>query len=276
MSLDKNYWTELAADYVTAGPYRTKRALILAMAVAEHETCSSRAWPGTWNFGAVQLRTLTSAERDAFKSGTLKAGSTYPGNPGGVLHVDTHPTPQGPVPYPVWFATFPDRVSGIAYFLRVLDKLSNGAATKPDAWAGSLAEAMYLRGYYEGAHAGARPLGQRVAPYNAGEAANISDYTLAVTRCLTAIVPQLPADWQAEDPRQPPTPPPGPGQEAGEAGEDEGLPGNAHTDLTAVSVASAVAAPRNAVVLRLVEALLSALKSIVNRLSSVLRIRSSV
>ena len=58
MSLDPNYWPQLAADYDRAaqqafGRTISRDALCLAMAVAEHETNNSRAWPGSWNFGAV-------------------------------------------------------------------------------------------------------------------------------------------------------------------------------------------------------------------------------
>src|SRR5580704_10232348 len=112
--MDAAYWASLAADYQAAwtrvfGRPCNYRALCLAMSVAEHETNNSRAWPGTNNFGAVQLRSLTADEMDEFRAGKLKAGEIFQstnGAPGGVLHIDTHPTASGPEPYPVWFVYF--------------------------------------------------------------------------------------------------------------------------------------------------------------------------
>ncbi len=202
---DATYWCGLAADYLTA--YATcfpsaggiasepshRNAIVLAMSVAEHETNNSRAWPGTNDFGATQLRGLTPAELAAFQAGTLKAGDYTPSRDG-VLHVDTHPTPSGPQRYPVWFAAFPTRVEGIAHFLKVLWRLSGGVADQDGCTSAGLAAEMYMRGYYEGAHAGARPVGQRNPPLTMPELANIADYGGAVEACRGTIEPQL-AAW---------------------------------------------------------------------------------
>jgi hypothetical protein len=202
------YWPALAEDYARAyllvyGKCATREALELAMSVAQHETCNGEAWPGSFNFGAVQLRQLTLGEQADYKTGLLKAGDRFagqpwPGPPGGELHVDTHPTPQGPQPYPIWFAAFPDRVSGIAYFVRALWRLSSGVADSPGCTAQDLAEQMYLHGYYEGAHAGGRPLGKRYLPLTPPEAANVADYATAVDRCLQMIVAAL-GSWESPD-----------------------------------------------------------------------------
>lgn len=202
MSLDPNYWPDLAEDYARAalrafGRCLTRECIELAMSVAEHETNNGRAWPGTNNFGAVQLRQLNLQERADFQQGTLKAGD-YTATRDGVLHVDTHPTPSGPVPYPVWFAAFPDRVSGIAYFLKALWRLSDGAAESQGCTPNELAMRMYLHGYYEGAHAGGRPLGQRAVPLLAGERANVADYAGAIARCLVTISGAL-GSWVSPD-----------------------------------------------------------------------------
>lgn len=202
MSLPPDYWTGLASDYVaaykqafpTAGgaseslPLRS--AVCLCMAVAEHETNNGRAWPGTNNFGAVQLRRLTPDELAAFQAGTLKAGD-YNADRTGVLHVDTHPGPGGSVPYPVWFAAFARRIDGIAHFLKVLYRLSTDEPDREGADSRSLALAMYLHGYFEGGHPGARPVSLRAAPFNAAELANVSDYAGAVEKCLVTILAAL-------------------------------------------------------------------------------------
>lgn len=220
--MDAAYWTSLADDYVTAyaqafgKPAASKSPLILAMSCAEHETANGRDWPGSNNFGACQLRGLTAAENAAFQAGTLKAGDYTPSRDG-VLHVDTHPGPRGPVSYPVWFAAFPTRVAGIVFFLKTLWRLSSGAPDADGATCATVAEAMYRHGYYEGAHAGGRPVKLRVGDLTPPEQANVNDYAGAMTRCLTGIMTYLSA-WDV------PTPPPGPGQEAGEAGADEAAP----------------------------------------------------
>lgn len=213
--MDATYWTGLADDYAAAyaqafgKPPSGKSPLILAMSCAEHETNNGRAWPGTNNFGACQLRGLTAVENSAFREGALKAGDYTPSR-NGVLHVDTHPTPRGPVPYPVWFAAFPTRVAGVAFFLKTLWRLSSGAPDVDGATCATVAEAMYRHGYYEGAHAGGRPVPLRVGPLTPPEQANVNDYAGAMNRCLTAIMASL-SSWDV------PTSPPGPGHEAGEA-----------------------------------------------------------
>ena len=219
-ALPADYWPSLAADYVTAymqafpnaggGAESTpsRNAILLCMSVAEHETNNGRAWPGTNNFGAVQLRPLTLQERTAFDDGILHAGDYTP-NRDGVLHVDTHPGPSGAIPYPVWFAAFADRVAGIAHFLRVLYRLSDSAPDAADASPGSVAKAMYLHGYYEGAHHGARPLGQRTDPLTSPEQANVDDYTHAVTACLATIAGALGSwDYGPPPPSEPLIPDP--------------------------------------------------------------------
>lgn len=211
MTLDAAYWTALADDYASAaldprglGKPVPRNALLLAMGVAEHETNNGRAWPGEWNFGAVQLRTLTPEEHVQFDAGDLRAGmrttDTHRADvPEGALHVDTHPTAAGPQPYPVFFAAFPDRVWGICFFLRTLWRLSTGSTGAPIAEApgctpDDLARAMYLHGYFEGAHAGARPLGQRTVALTPPEAANVGDYASAIRHRLATIAPML-AVW---------------------------------------------------------------------------------
>jgi hypothetical protein len=199
--MDQSYWTALADDYAAAAPGALghnppRSALLLAMSVAEHETNNGRAWPGAWNFGAVQLRALTAAEQAAFASGQLHAGDYTRATgradvPRGILQIDTHPGPNGPERYGVWFAAFDTRVQGIAYYLRTLWRLTGGAAESPDATCATVAEAMYRHGYFEGSHHGARPMGARTGPLTPPEAANVADYAADMARCLATIGPAL-------------------------------------------------------------------------------------
>ena len=200
--MDPTYWTDLAADYLTAWSLAFpspggiasepshRNAIIIACSIAEHETNNGRAWPGTQNFGAVQLRSLTADERAAYDAGTLKAGDYTPTRDG-VLHVDTNPPG---IPYPIWFAAFDSRPAGIAHFLKVLWRLSAGAPDVEGATCADVALAMYLHGYYEGAHPGARPSWKRVPPLTPLEAANVADYAHAAQACRDRIEPAL-ASW---------------------------------------------------------------------------------
>lgn len=200
VSLDANYWIPLLEDYrqgyaqaFPPNPPPTRESLILAASVAEHETNNGRAWVGSNNFGSVQLRPLTLQERSSFDAGTLKAGDYTPTRDG-VLHVDTHPGPSGPIPYPVWFAAFASRVAGIAHFLKTLWRDSANEPDRLGATPATLAQAMYVCGYYEGAHHGARPVGQRKEPLTVPEIANVADYAAAVARCQATIAPMV-AGW---------------------------------------------------------------------------------
>jgi hypothetical protein len=199
---DESYWVALATDYLSAyveafpsagglaSEPSHRDAIVLAMSAAEHETNNGRAWSGQNNFGAVQARRLTLLELAAYHAGALKAGDYTPSRDG-CLRVDTHPGPNGPEPYPMWFAAFPTRVGGVVYFLKALWRLSAGAPDADAASPFSLADAMYQHGYYEGAHHGARPVGQRSYPLNAAEQANVTDYANAIAKCMAAIYPML-------------------------------------------------------------------------------------
>lgn len=199
------YWASLANTYVIAyarlfGISPSKHAVLFAMTVAEHETRNGRAWPGCNNFGGVQLRRLTTEERAAFDAGTLKAGARLAGNPGGELHVDTTPTAHGNVAYPVWFAAFPTVIDGVTYFLKILLKgrpACRVVVDSPSAPLADLATMMYVTGYYEGFHAGGRPLGKRSLPLLPAEQANVDDYTKALERNLVTLTTGLGPEWEA-------------------------------------------------------------------------------
>lgn len=196
------YWLALADDYRAA--YRrkfnrapSKSAVVIPMCIAEFETQNGRSWPGTNNFGATQLsRGQVPIDLWARKD-SLAAGTRFPGNPGGVLHIDTHPTASGPEKYAAWFAAFDQRVDGIAFFLAALWRISKGAPDAPDATCTSVATGQYLGGYFEGGHAGARPVAKRSIPLTPPEQANVDDYARALDRIRPTIQTAL-ADWIAD------------------------------------------------------------------------------
>jgi hypothetical protein len=185
MTLPADYWTLLADDYVAAyksafgaeGQTPGRVAILVAMSVAEHETNNGRAWPGTNNFGAVQLRSLTADERAAYHAGTLKSGD-YDAAHDGVLHVDTHPLGNGASePYPVWFAAFPTRVEGVAHFLKTLWRTSESAPDAPDATVLSVVTEMYCGHYFEDRFQDDRPWqARRAQPLSAPEQKDVEDY----------------------------------------------------------------------------------------------------
>ena len=210
---DDSYWLSLAEDYLTAWSLAFpaaggiasepshRWAIELAMSVAEHETNNGRAWPGTNNFGAVQLRILTAPEQAAFVAGAIKAGDYTPSRDG-VLHVDTHPGVNGgpPTPYAVWFAAFPTRVEGIAHFLKTLYRLTDGEIGNPAVDVASLVTEMYCGHYFEDRWKDDRPWqARRAKPLSPTEQKDVDDYAHGATGhqgvqgCLDMIVPMLTA-----------------------------------------------------------------------------------
>jgi hypothetical protein len=176
--------TEAPAEYRRAsvlafGREKTSRALWLARAVAMQETRNCTVWPGTNNCGAIHLRELDADERLAFEAGELSPNDT---TPGGVLRMDSRPTPRGMEPYPVWFATYPTRVAGIAAFERLLWHRVGAALEDAAATPETVARALYLVGYYEGKHPGARAVVDRSEPLTEAEQANVDDYAAALGR----------------------------------------------------------------------------------------------
>lgn len=127
-----------------------RREVYAAMAVAEHETHQGDDWPGTHNYGAVQWRVPTDAEKQQIKAGTLKKGSLIPG---GILEGDSSPDSGG---YWCWFRTFPGDVEGAVFFLHMLRSADNAAALRVGDELGT-ATGMYLHGYFEGVNSPGRP-----------------------------------------------------------------------------------------------------------------------
>lgn len=192
---------------VTGAPPPSKNAVILALAQATHENHCGDDWPNSHNWGCCDLRGTTAMEQRALTQGILHTGmwlladGTWSVTPSslavGFLHADSTPTPTGPRWYSVWFAAFPDDVKGASYFLKVVLRMLLESVNDPSLTAESYATSCYLHGYYEGVHAGARPVGQRAVPLNPGELANIRDYSGAMELLVPGITKAL-AGWEPE------------------------------------------------------------------------------
>ena len=123
----------------------------------------------------------------------------------------------------MWFAAFPTDEAGAAYFFRIVCRSSKAVLLDPLATPSAYAQALYLGCYYEGVHTGARPCGHRTLPLNAGESANISDYSAAVTRCAATLATLLQqAGWSLPSPVADPS---GPADESTDPHDDPTMPG---------------------------------------------------
>lgn len=166
----------------------TPEELLFLLSVAQHETACGDSWKDVTgnplhNWGAVQWRKPDAQEELRIAAGDLVKGSTIPG---GVLERDSSPA-KGP--YWVWFRTSPNDRVGAGVLVTTLykhDPACRTAAAACNITAG--VTAMYVAGYYEGVHKGARPVGLRKLPLNAAEQRNVDDYMLAVNA--------LWAEWQ--------------------------------------------------------------------------------
>lgn len=178
--------------------------IVLALAVAQHETQCGDAWPTCRNWGACTLRGLNDAEREV-----LRRASVFPtvANPTATrhaeqiamgvltgsgleipeaeLHCDSAPNIGA---YFTWFAAFDDDASGAEYFARVL------ARQRPQCHAllmtvGSeehgLAALMYQSHYFLGFHDPHQP---------GGAEQNVEDYARAL-RALTPEIHLALIDW---------------------------------------------------------------------------------
>lgn len=198
-----------------------RNVFIFALAQAQLETSAGDAWPLAHNWGAVNYRSCNAKELAAIEAGTLKDGNwLYPDgttsaehnqNAVGVLHSDSHPTPSGPSWFHVWFGAFPDDVAGAANFVRtVLRMVPKETLADPDITSSLYAQALYLKGYFEGTVAGARPLGKRSLPLTPPEQANVDSYAKVIDRISTGINSALKGWTFPEEPKPQPTPEPAP------------------------------------------------------------------
>lgn len=138
-------------------------AVVLVLAVAQHETRCGDAWPGENNWGAVQDadKGVQARMRDALRAAGLaahpsrvdeaKALLTTAGLRTDGLHVDSSP---GKGYYWVYFVTFPTEAEGAAHLVRTLAerRASCRAVLESGGSAMALAQAMYNSRYYEGFH----------------------------------------------------------------------------------------------------------------------------
>lgn len=189
---------------VTGANPPTRLAVLYPLAQADLETQDGDAWggdKGPHDWGATDYRAPNAAELAAISTGDLKTGywlhadgTTGPDRRTGdvaQLHLDTHP---GAGTYSMWFAAFDDDTAGAAYYLKIVLRMVGGLLSDPTATLEQYATDLYLHGYYEGRHAGARPVGHRSAPLTAPEQANVADYVAGCNRCLASLVPAL-AGW---------------------------------------------------------------------------------
>lgn len=225
-------WYEGKANAVVRGwraifegrtPSRTAVELVLAVAI--HETIAGDAWPGEYNWGAIQARVLTAGEKAALAglpaslanvaearsrlaaaaaAGTIQPPTRKPGvaDSGGVaLHVDSSPLLPRPGWYWVFFVANEDDAAGAAVLVHILaeQRASCRAVLEdPNGSARALADAMYRTRYYEGVHDPRQP---------GGAEANVTDYASALARHLVEIRAALTAgEWTAPVVHAPLTP----------------------------------------------------------------------
>lgn len=135
-------------------------AIVMVCAVAEGETTCGDAWNHSGNWGAVQRRTMTPAEKAlASQNNPVPAKDPFE-----ELHGDSSPI-HGK--YQAWFWKFPQGIifdpaglagddAGAWMLIRVLcEQAGRATAIKPfldSMSAGALADAMYRTRYYEGFH----------------------------------------------------------------------------------------------------------------------------
>lgn len=174
-----------------AGTLPTKHAVIMCCAVAEHETNCGDAWKHSGNWGAIQRRSMTAAERATAASG----GTPTPTDAFEQLHGDSSPINGR---YASWFWAFPPGIvygpaelegdkAGAWKLLEVLlDRRPSIKAAIDTMDVQSLASDMYHTHYYEGFHDPRKP---------GGVDANIADYAHALAWTSGAFSSAL-TDWQ--------------------------------------------------------------------------------
>ncbi len=180
------------------GTMPSKHAVTLVCAVAEHETRCGDAWNHAHNWGAIQRRTMTPAERAIVQTG----GTPPPVDAFEELHGDSSPIHGR---YQVWFWKFPDDVQGANQLLGVLLENRDTIKAHIDTLStDELARLMYLTHYFEGFHDPRPKPGEVVTPgaLTQGQLANIADYAGAIGRTASAFEAGL-AGWT---PGQPPIP----------------------------------------------------------------------
>ena len=189
----------------------------LGLSVAQHETRCGDAWPGEYNWGAVQHRVPNTDERSVLSAagppnpksvGAARdalalaiAAGTIPEPEQCALHVDSSP---GKGWYWVFFWSFNNDEEGAAFFIRIIAEkraacraaLENATLENLDLAATDLATQMYRSRYYEGFHDPKEP---------GGIQANIDDYAASLQRILPGIVAGM-SGWAPGATLPPPDP----------------------------------------------------------------------
>lgn len=204
-------WTAKANAFAMAwlekfGVFPSVWAIAEACSVAQHETLCGDAWPGEYNWGALQLRKLTPGEKAVLASlkpdprnvkdarAALAAAVTsnaIPDEPHGALHVDSSP---GVGWYWVFFRKCADDVEGAGYFIHVLceqrpavrDVLQRALG----AWSTELfdiADRMYATHYFEGFYVPTNLYKGPDGTMKTGAQMNVLDYA----RALGGIAPTI-------------------------------------------------------------------------------------
>jgi hypothetical protein len=182
------------------GGLPSKLAVLLVCSVAEHETRCGDSWPGEHNWGAIQRRTMSEAERAIVRAG----GKPEPRDAFEALHGDSSPIHGR---YQVWFWRFPNDVEGANKLLEVLlDKRPSIQKDIDRLSTDELARRMYLTRYYEGFHDPRPRPGEQVPTggLTQGQRANIADYARAIGRHFVAFRAGL-AVWTPGDADDTPT-----------------------------------------------------------------------
>lgn len=191
------------------GTLPSKNAVVMCCAVAEHETTCGDSWSHSGNWGAIQRRVMTAAERASVASNV----TPQPSDPFEQLHGDSSPINGR---YQTWFWAFPTNVTfppaslagdeaGAWKLLEVLlDKRPVIKQTIDTIDTQTLALDMYHTHYYEGVHDPRQP---------GGVERNVADYAHALTFTAGRFTAGL-ADWEpgggAPSPTPTPTSPNGP------------------------------------------------------------------
>jgi len=173
------------------GTVPSKHAVLMCCAVAEHETKCGDSWNRAGNWGAIQRRAMTQAERDIAKTGTVPT----PSDAFEQLHGDSSPINGR---YQTWFWAFPPgnvypdaqlagdaagawKLLGVLLERRPAIKALIDVIDVP-----TLASNMYHTHYYEGFHDPRQP---------GGVEKNIADYANALHFTAGQFTAGL-SDWE--------------------------------------------------------------------------------
>lgn len=217
-----NRWIDKANAFAIAwlqkfGELLNTSGICGGLAVAQHETLCGDAWPGEFNWGAVQLRGLHSDEATLLSSispdphnvasarsllSLAMNSGQIPKEPNGALHVDSSP---GKGWYWVYFHKFASDVAGANFFIHVIADqrpmckvvLENPTSDGyNDLWA--LADRMYATHYYEGFRVPTQMYPDSDGTQVTGAQMNVFDYA----KSLSAIAPVIKASlatWKPFD-----------------------------------------------------------------------------